>query len=234
MALSLPLLLSTMVRAPPPAWFAPSMLPAAQVAEAMRKIASTPNTFVVVDGNNVRGRVNFRLSKAQLSSLLSTWAARHGLSERVVVCWDHGQQSEALVWRGVCHAFAGPRQSADDVIAIDALPSLLRSPGCERVWVVTTDRELLWRCKQAAVQAGSPQGRLRFLGTAKLVSLLMDSREGEPTNEPLLGEPPSEPAGVAAADADPVAHAFTRCIPIWRLESQTRRGYARSAAHASV
>ena len=45
MALSLPLLLSTMVRAPPPAWFAPSMLPAAQVAEAMRKIASTPDTL---------------------------------------------------------------------------------------------------------------------------------------------------------------------------------------------
>ena len=149
MALSLPLLIGSAALAPlrTPPQFAPEMLPAAQVAEAMRQITATPNTFIVVDGNNVRGRVGFCLGKGELSALLVTWAERHQLTEQVVVAWDHGQRSEALVWRGVCHAFAGPRRSADDVIASDALPSLLGSAGCERVYVVTSDRELLWRCK---------------------------------------------------------------------------------------
>ena len=105
MALSLPLLLGSAALAPlqAPPQFAPEMLPAAQVAEAMRQITAAPNTFIVVDGNNVRGRVGFRLGKGELSALLVTWAERHQLSERVVVAWDHGQRSEALVWRGVCH-----------------------------------------------------------------------------------------------------------------------------------
>ena len=152
------------VRTPPPGWFKPSMLPPQQVADTMRKITESPSTFVVVDGNNVRGKVNFRLSKMQLADLLGTWAAQHGLSDNVLVCWDHGQQSEAVVWRGVCHTFAGPRRSADDVIATEALPHLLSS-GCDRVWVITADRELLWRCKAAADAAEGPRGRLRFMGT---------------------------------------------------------------------
>ena len=94
------------------------------------------------------------------------------VSAQVVVAWDHGQRSEALMWRGVCHAFAGPRRSADDVIASDALPSLLRSAGCGRVYVVTSDRELLWRCEAAASAAASPKGTLRFLGTSKLTLTL--------------------------------------------------------------
>jgi len=55
MALSLPLLIGSLVLAPlqAPPQFAPDMLPAAQVAEAMRQITAAPNTFVVVDGNNV-------------------------------------------------------------------------------------------------------------------------------------------------------------------------------------
>ena len=105
MALSLPLLIGSAALAPlqAPPQFAPEMLPAAQVAEAMRQITAAPNTFIVVDGNNVRGRVGFRLGKGELSALLVTWAERHQLSEQVVVAWDHGQRSEALVWRGVCH-----------------------------------------------------------------------------------------------------------------------------------
>ena len=58
------------------------------------------------------------------------------------------------------------------VIASDALPSLLRSAGCGRVYVVTSDRELLWRCEAAASAAGSPKGTLRFLGTSKLTLTL--------------------------------------------------------------
>lgn len=94
---------------PPPRWFAPEMLPPAQVAEAMHEVLAAPNTVIVIDGNNVRGRVGFRLGKSDLASLVSTWAAHHQLSEQVVIAWDHGQRSEALLWRGVCHGAAATR-----------------------------------------------------------------------------------------------------------------------------
>ena len=123
MALSLPLLLGSAALAPlqAPPQFAPEMLPAAQVAEAMRQITAAPNTFIVVDGNNVRGRVGFRLGKGELSALLVTWAERHQLSEQVVVAWDHGQRSEALVWRGVCHGADALR--LEHRAAVESAPS---------------------------------------------------------------------------------------------------------------
>ena len=81
----------------------------------MRQITAAPNTFVVVDGNNVpapahgrkgwglphphphpnsspsqvRGRVGFCLGKGELSALLATWAERHQLSEQVVDLGPH-------------------------------------------------------------------------------------------------------------------------------------------------
>ena len=97
------------------------MLPAAHVAEAMRQITAAPNTFIVVDGNNVRGRVGFRLGKGELSALLVTWAERHQLSEQVVVAWDHGQRSEVLVWRGVCHGADALR--LEHRAAVESAPS---------------------------------------------------------------------------------------------------------------
>lgn len=121
LALFAPLLVASMPLVAPPAWFAPSMLPAKQIRDTMRQISAQP-TAILIDGNNVRGRVNFRLSKLQLSSLVTAWAEEHKL--HAYVCWDHGATSTALVWGGCCHAFAGPRRSADDVIA-DAVRTLL-------------------------------------------------------------------------------------------------------------
>ena len=139
------------VRLPPPAWFKQSMIPSREIDDTMRQITTAERPpFVVVDGNNVRGRINFRLSKVQLAVLLGSWAERHGLRHRVVVCWDHAVRTEAFEWRGVCHAFAGPRRSADDLIALEALPCLLSSDDAARAWVITTDREPLLRCKSAA------------------------------------------------------------------------------------
>ena len=103
------------LRPPPPAWFKPAMTPSREMDDTMRQLTAPEwPPFVVVDGNNVRGSCgNFRLSKAQVAVLLGSWAARHGLRGRVVVCWDHAARTEAFEWRGVCHAFAGPRRSAE-------------------------------------------------------------------------------------------------------------------------
>ena len=105
------------------------------------------------------------------------------------------------------------------IIANGVLPSLLRSAGCERVYVITTDRELLCRCEAAASAAGSSKRRLRFIGAAKLVSLLMANREGLGEEELIIG-----------AEADPVGHAFARCdgdLRRWVLSRRKLRRHER-------
>jgi hypothetical protein len=157
------------------AW--PPRLPGRQCAEAVQSLTYEP-THIIVDANNVRGATAFRLSKQRLATLCTSWAQRNGLRSRVVVVWDHGQQPTTLEWHGVTHAFAGPRQSADDVIAEQVVPALLTG-GCERVCVVTTDRGLIYRMKHEAAESGAVQGRLRLLGTRKFVALLLHGAEDE-------------------------------------------------------
>jgi len=48
--------------------------------------------------------------------------------------------------------------------------------------VITTDRELIGRAKQGALEAGAPMGALRVMGTTKLVSLLMYARKDPKPN----------------------------------------------------
>ena len=157
------------------AW--PPRLPGRQCAEAVQSLTYEP-THIIVDANNVRGATAFRLSKQRLATLCTSWAQRNGLRSRVVVVWDHGQQPTTLEWHGVTHAFAGPRQSADDVIAEQVVPALLTG-GCQRVCVVTTDRGLIYRMKHEAAESGAAQGRLRLLGTRKFVALLLHGAEDE-------------------------------------------------------
>ena len=182
-----------------PAWFQKNMIPPRQAAETMRTLNAQP-TLVVVDANNVRGAVNFRLSKLKLTTLIEDWASKNGLSDRVVLCWDHGLVSEALLHNSVCHAWAGSRQSADDLIANNVLPGLYEEAERDaRVCVVTTDRELIQRCKRAAFESGASMGRLRLLGTRKFVSLLMHSSPGREEGE-----------GAGSRDGCEIAFAYER------------------------
>ena len=157
-----------------PGWFEKNHIPGKQAADAMQQMRASPGTFVVVDANNVRGAVNFRLSKLRLTELVQGWAKSNGLSNRVVICWDHGLLPDASLHHGICHTWAGPRHSADDLIAMDVVPSLYQYAKVdgERVCVVTTDRELMQRVKRAAYESGASHGRLKLLGTRKFVSLL--------------------------------------------------------------
>ena len=96
--------------------------------------------MVVLDANNIRGAVNFRLSKEKLSSLVARWASRNGLSNRVVICWDHGLAAEAHVLDGIT-MLGRTRRSADDLIACDVVPELYnQTNNAAALYVVTTDR----------------------------------------------------------------------------------------------
>ena len=126
-------------------------LPGSQCASAVRELTAVP-TCLLVDANNVRGATAFRLTTGALVDLAEAWAHSNGLRGRVHLVWDHGCKPDALTSRGLEHGFAGPRQSADDMIAAQ-VPLLLK--GGERVCVVTTDRELIFRAKHAAASSGA-------------------------------------------------------------------------------
>ncbi|KAJ1635382.1 hypothetical protein T492DRAFT_1132222 [Pavlovales sp. CCMP2436] len=104
-------------------------------------------TALLVDGNNVRGLTGFRWSSARLEALVRLWAGQRGLGGRVVIIWDHGGCSEAYAADGVGLCFAGPKQTADDVIASQV--GVLVQAGVRRVWVATSDRELVERATAA-------------------------------------------------------------------------------------
>ena len=162
------------------AW--PPKLPGRQCAEAVRALTAAP-TSIVVDANNVRGATAFRLSKPRLTELCEGWAQRNGLCSRVIIVWDHGQEPQSLELNGVAHAFAGPRQSADDVIADQVVPALLAGGKDERVCVVTTDRGLIYRTKHEAGATGAPKGALKLLGTRKFVALLFNGAAADADND---------------------------------------------------
>jgi hypothetical protein len=169
--------LSACATPPAPAWATRSMLSLSgrRAPEAMKPLVANSRNIFIVDGNNVRGRVGFRWTKAQLAQLLSSWGSEYGISGRVVVVWDHGLDTQALPWDGVAHVFAGPRRSADDLIT-DEVGRLAGQDSAERdIWLSTADRELIHRAKESASNA-NPAARVRVLGINKLVALLLASR----------------------------------------------------------
>ena len=158
-----------------PQWFEKNMLPRSQAIRAMSTIKEVPTT-VIVDANNCRGAVAFRFSKLNFVDLVTSWAKAHDLEERVIICWDHGSVRQLVEYDNVVHVFAGPRESADDLIAETVLPQLYESTN-ERLYVVTTDRGLIARCKHAAAVSRACKGQLRLLGTRKFASLLLHAAD---------------------------------------------------------
>ena len=115
----------------------------------------------------------------------------------------------------VCHAFAGPRESADDLMASRCCA--LYENG-ERVYVVTTDRGLLQRCKLTASEARVAHGKLRFLGTRKFASLLLHA-----ANDEKVANAASEETAAADSSSSAIAHGYERCDKSVRAFAATQR-----------
>ena len=100
---------------------------------------------VLVDADNVRGKGNFELSHAELIRAVALWGRQRGLDGRVVVGIDHGSSADAWYLRhlGLAVCFAGPEQTADDLIA-RAVPCFANT------LLVTADGGLTARCRSAA------------------------------------------------------------------------------------
>ena len=119
-------------------------VPLASLDERVAEFARGAGT-VLVDADNVRGKGNFELSHAELISAVALWGRQHGLDGRVVVGIDHGSSADAWYLRhlGLAVCFAGPDQTADDLIA-RAVPCFANT------LLVTADSGLTARCRSAA------------------------------------------------------------------------------------
>ena len=82
------------------------------------------DTVILVDGDNVRGKTAFKSSKESLAHDLDIWTNRVGLSDRVCLMYDHGNEHEAFSYGALSVCFSGPGRSAVDVIAAGAVCSV--------------------------------------------------------------------------------------------------------------
>lgn len=96
---------------------------------------SLHGTVLLVDGNNVRGAECFGISQQALSLAIKDWSSAAGLA--TILMLDHG--AEQCAWRTGTHAaiaFAGPTQTADDLLVRDSL--WLRSERQQPVFMVSS------------------------------------------------------------------------------------------------
>ncbi|KAL7518902.1 hypothetical protein ACHAWX_003704, partial [Stephanocyclus meneghinianus] len=133
------------------------------ITERMLNLTQNENIAFMIDAENVRGKTNFELGHADLLDRLMIWASlrQHALGRTIVVI-DHGSKSTAHLLRdtnsycsGICVAFAGPHEKADDIIARDTqwLLNPLSGTNTDHVVVITADQELSYRCRTANPQS---------------------------------------------------------------------------------
>ncbi len=79
--------------------------------------------ILVIDGDNVRGKTGFQLTKDDLCEDLTSFLHENHLNDQVIVAFDHGFEEEGiyLEHHSMAIVFSGPSQKADDVIARDIL-----------------------------------------------------------------------------------------------------------------
>ncbi|KAK3233205.1 hypothetical protein CYMTET_56482 [Cymbomonas tetramitiformis] len=114
--------------------------------------------LLIIDANNVRGAMRFRIGPLQLCSLVSRWAYMNNFQNRVVIIFDHGPKQQAFLQDGICVVFSGPVQIADDVIAREV--RWFTKGELRDVVVVTRDMHLRARCTEMAEDELDSTGRV--------------------------------------------------------------------------
>lgn len=102
---------------------------------------------VLVDGDNVRGKTSFSISKEQLLSDLHILAEKCGLANKLQLYYDHGKFHEAYKVKQTGVVFSGEK-TADDILTRD-VAWYRETIGCHVV-VITADSGLKSRCHRAA------------------------------------------------------------------------------------
>lgn len=129
----------------------------------------TRSDVVIVDGDNVRGKLHFRWSTSDLAKSTAAWASELGLTGRILLFYDHGDIADAL-WTddGLAVAFSGHISADDQIVAA------VRSLSCEHgavVTVATADSELRLRCAKAV----RCRRHLNIVSPVALIAALQES-----------------------------------------------------------
>ena len=116
--------------------------------ERFTEFVAQRSGLLLIDVENVRGKTGFVLGHEELLRRVGGWAMRCGLHGRVALVVDHGSVAEAFLLKesGLSVAFAGPAQTADDV--------LVRTVPARGALVVTADGQLGRRCRRRASDGG--------------------------------------------------------------------------------
>ena len=103
----------------------------------------------LLDGDNIRGKSGFRLSKEELFHRASVWCEAVGVRDKTVLFFDHGPMQYVHlpidINNSIAVSFSGPGKTADDVIVNAAKWCQQKE---QNVLVVTADAGLKGRCKQ--------------------------------------------------------------------------------------
>lgn len=105
-----------------------------------------PDVIIYLDGDNIRGKSGFRLSKEALYAKVSRWTEKVKVENRVVLVYDHGPVHCGHDIHNFACVFSGPGRTADDVIAKAVHWCSNKNVGTV---VVTSDSQLKSRCRLA-------------------------------------------------------------------------------------
>jgi len=123
------------------------MLRALRLGENLRTLANKGAVFLV-DGDNVRGKTSFAVSKEQLLLDLEYFQSKYNASKQVVLHYDHGMEHEAYMTKNNLSVVFSGAKTADDIITRDV--SWLQKRFKLPVVVVTADSGLKARCHQSS------------------------------------------------------------------------------------
>ena len=117
-------------------------------------LSSNDNSILIIDGDNVRGKTKFSLSKEDLVDKVNVWSKITDLNASIIIMFDHGSEHAAFyhTQNSYVIVFSGPILKADDVIARD-IPYYQEYLNCSVVAVVTEDVDLKKRCRKNSISS---------------------------------------------------------------------------------
>lgn len=109
------------------------------------------DSILLIDGDNLRGKTKFQVSKQKLLSDVMTFLQVHDISNPVYLYFDHAMMQEVISIPSsmVSVVFAGPSDKADDVI-ISHIDSF-QSQFDKDIVLVTEDNLLRKRCRAQSI-----------------------------------------------------------------------------------
>ena len=117
-------------------------------------LSSNDNSVIIIDGDNVRGKTKFSMSKEDLVDKVNIWSKITDLNACIIIMFDHGSEHAAFYHKqnSFVIVFSGPILKADDVIARD-IPYYQEHLNCSVVAVVTEDVDLKKRCRKNSISS---------------------------------------------------------------------------------